>query len=277
MCRVLEVNRTSFHDWQRRAPSDRTLGDAWLTEKIKTVHAASRGTYGSPRVHADLRLGDGIRVGRKRVARLMATEGLQGVPVRRRARTTVRVAGVRCAPDLVERDFTATAQNRLWCADITYLSSWEGWLYLASVIDCFSRRVVGWAMAEHMRSELVRGALQMAVARRRPAAGLIHHSDHGSQYTAVVFGDSCVKVGIDVSMGSIGDCFDNAVCESFHSTLKRELVYRHAWPTRAELRTAVFEYIEGFYNTTRRHSTLDHHSPTTYESLSPNPLTHSTV
>jgi len=127
MCRV-QVNRTSFHDWQRRAPSDRTLADAWLTEKIKTIHAASRGTYGSPRVHADLRLAHGIRVGRKRVERLMATEGLQGVPVRRRARTTVRVAGVRCAPDLVERDFTATAQNRLWCADITYLSSWEGWL-----------------------------------------------------------------------------------------------------------------------------------------------------
>ncbi|PZS28867.1 MAG: IS3 family transposase [Pseudonocardiales bacterium] len=272
MCRVLGVNRTSFHDWQRRAPSDRTLYDAWLTEQIKQIHVDSAGTYGAPRVHAELRLCHRVRVGEKRVARLMATAGLEGIPVPRKARTTLRVAGVRCAPDLVERDFNASAPDRLWCADITQLSTWEGWLYLASVIDCFSRRVVGWSMASHMRLELVEAALGMAVARRHPQRGLIHHSDHGSQYTAVVFGERCSQAGIDVSMGSIGDCFDNAVCEAFHSTLKRELVHRRPWPTAAELKTAVFEYIEGFYNTTRRHSTLGYHSPSHYESLHQNRL-----
>jgi putative transposase len=180
MCRVLGVNRTSFHDWERRAPSDRTLYDAWLTEQIKQIHAASDGTYAAPRVHAELRLEHGVRVGEKRVARLMATAGLEGIPVPRKARTAVRAAGVRSAPDLVERDFNASEPDRLWCADITQLSTWEGWLYLASVIDCFSRRVVGWSMASHMRLEFVEAALAMAVARRRPERGLIHHSDHGS-------------------------------------------------------------------------------------------------
>ena len=186
----------------------------------------------------------------------MREAGLEGIPVPRKARTTVRVAGVRVAPDLVERDFKSTAPNRLWCADITYLPTWEGWLYLASVLDCFSRMIVGWCMLSHMRLELVKRALEMAVARRRPGPGVIHHSDHGSQYTAVIFGQRCELLGIDVSAGSVGDCYDNAVCEAFHSTLKRELVHRRPWPTRAELKTAVFEYIEGFYNTTRRHSTL---------------------
>lgn len=268
MCRVLGVNRTSFHAWERRPPSDRALYDEFLADKIRAIHAASAGTYGAPRIHAELRLQDGIRVGKKRVERLMAAAGLQGIPVRRKTRTTVRIAGVRCASDLVERDFNPSAPNRLWCADITYLASWEGWLYLASVLDCFSRLIVGWCMLPHMRLELVEGALEMAVARRRPEPGLIHHSDHGSQYTAVIFGQRCQQLGIDVSMGSIGDCYDNAVCEAFHSTLKRELVYRRPWPTRAELKTAVFAYIEGFYNTRRRHSTLDFHSPAHYEALS---------
>jgi putative transposase len=153
----------------------------------------------------------------------------------------------------------------LWCADITQISTWEGWLYLASVIDCFSRRVVGWSMQSHMRRELVEAALEMAVARRRPPRGLIHHSDHGGQYTAVVFGEHCREAGIEISMGSIGDCYDNAVCEAFHATLKRELVHRRPWPTQAELRTAVFAYIEGFYNTRRRHSTLGNRSPAEHE------------
>jgi putative transposase len=175
MCRVLQVNRTSFHAWERRPPSDRELYDAWLTEKIKAIHAGSQGTYGAPRVHAELRLEHGIRVGEKRVARLMATAGLQGIPVPRKARTTVRVAGVRCAPDPVERDFNPSAPDRLWCADIIYLPTWEGWLYLASVIDCFSRRVVGWSMASHMRLELVgcprpfRGEPNPLPLRGRPA------------------------------------------------------------------------------------------------------------
>jgi putative transposase len=267
MCRVFQVNRTSFHDWERRPPSDRELYDAFLIEKIKEIHTASDGTYGSPRIHAELRLEHGIRVSKKRVQRLMATAGLEGIPVPRKARTTVRVAGVRVAPDLVERDFNPQGPNRLWCADITYLPTWEGWLYLASVIDCFSRLIVGWCMLSHMRLELVERALEMAVARRRPEPGLIHHSDHGSQYTAVIFGQRCELLGIDVSMGSIGDCYDNAVCEAFHSTLKRECVHRRPWPTRAELKTGVFAYIEGFYNTRRRHSTLNHHSPLQYEAL----------
>jgi len=181
MCRVLAASRPSYHAWERRAPSDRALYDEFLTDKIRTIHAASRGTYGAPRIHAELRLSHGIRVGRKRVERLMATAGLQGIPVQRRTRTTVRVAGVRVAPDLVERDFNPTAPNRLWCADITYLPSWEGWLYLASVLDCYSRLIVGWCMLAHMRLVLVERALEMAVARRRPERGLIHHSDHGSQ------------------------------------------------------------------------------------------------
>jgi len=269
MSRVLGVNRTAFHDWERRPPSDRELYDAFLTERIKEIHAASRGTYGVPRIHAELRLEHHIHVGRKRVERLMVAAGLEGIPVPRRRRTTVRVEGVRCAPDLVERDFNPDAPDRLWCADITLLASWEGWLYLASVIDCFSRLIVGWAMLSHMRLELVEQALRMAVARRRPTPGLIHHSDHGSQYTAVIFGHRCELLGIDISMGSIGDCYDNAVCEAFHATLKRELVHRRPWPTRANLKTAVFEYIEGFYNTKRRHSTLGYRSPAQHDRLGP--------
>jgi putative transposase len=265
MCRVLSVNRTAFHAWQHRPPSDRALGDAWLTQKIREIHETSEGTYGAPRVHADLRLADGILVGRKRVERLMAANGLQGIPVPRTTLTTIRLAGVRCAADLVDRNFSADAPDRVWCADITALPSWEGWLYLASVIDLYSRRVVGWCMAEHMRKELVLGALEMAIARRKPEAGLVHHSDHGSQYTALIFGARCEQLGIDISMGSIGDCFDNAVCESFHSTLKRERISRRPWPTRSELRTATFDYIEGFYNTTRRHSTLGYLSPAQFE------------
>ena len=184
---------------------------------------------------------------------------------------------MRLAPDLVERDFNAPEPNRLWCADITYLPTWEGWLYLASVLDCFSRMMVGWCMLSHMRLELVKRALEMAVARRRPGPGVIHHSDHGSQYTAVIFGQRCELLGIDVSLGSVGDCYDNAVCEAFHSTLKRELVHRRPWPTRAELKTAVFEYIEGFYNTTRRHSTLSYHSPARFESLYAMSDTHTSI
>lgn len=268
MCRILGVGRTSFHAWERRAPSDRAMYDAWLTEKIKKIHADSRGTYGAPRVHAELAFGHDVRVGRKRVERLLATAGLEGIPVPRRRQTTVRVQGVRCAPDLVKRDFNPQAPDRLWCADITYLVTWEGTLYLASAIDCYSRLVVGWAMLSHMRLALVEQALQMAVDRRRPGPGVVHHSDHGSQYTAVIFGQRCAKLGIEVSMGTIGDCYDNAVCEAFHATLKRELVHRRPWPTRAELKTAVFEYIEGFYNTTRRHSTIAYRSPAEHDRLS---------
>ena len=265
MCRALEVNRTSFHDWERRAPSDRALSDAWLTERIKQIHAASEGTYGARRIHAELRLEHGIQVGRKRVERLMRAAGVSGLAPRKRRRTTVRLPGVRVAADLVERDFRPTAPNQTWSADITYISTWEGFLYLAHVQDLHSRRIVGWSMADHLRSELVVDALEMALARRRPDRGLIHHSDQGCQYTAVLFTKRCVKAGIEVSMGSVGDCYDNAVCETFHATLKKERIYRQSWPTRAAARTAVFEYIEGWYNPRRRHSTLGYLSPIEFE------------
>ena len=178
---MLRVNRTSFHDWERRAPSDRTLGDAWLTVKIKTIHAASDGTYGARRVHAELRLEHNVWVGRKRVERLMRSAGISGVLPRKRRRTTVRLPGVRVADDLLQRDFDPTGPDQTWSADITYISTWEGFLYLAHVQDLFSRRIVGWAMADHLRAELVVDALEMALARRRPDHGLIHHSDQGCQ------------------------------------------------------------------------------------------------
>jgi putative transposase len=208
MCRVLEVSRSGFHAWAAREPSGRAVADAALTERIAEIHGESRTTYGSPRVHAELRLADGVRVGRKRVERLMRLAGLSGQVKRRRGKTTIRVQGVRTAPDLVERDFNPTTINRLWAADITYIRTWEGWLYLASVMDCYSRRIVGWALADHLRAELVVDALEMAVARRRPDPGLVHHSDQGSQYTSLVFTRRCRSVGIDVSTGSRGDCFD---------------------------------------------------------------------
>ena len=265
MCRVLDVSRSGFHAWAAREPSKRAVADQALSERIAEIHKHSGKTYGSPRVHAELLLEDGVRVSRKRVERLMREAELSGQVRRRRGKTTIRVQGVRTAPDLVERDFAPTAVNRLWCADITYIRTWEGWLYLASVMDCYSRRIVGWAIADHLRAELVVDALEMAVARRRPDAGLVHHSDQGSQYTSLVFTRRCRSVGIDVSMGSRGDCFDNAVLESFHASLKKDLIHRQSWPTKAEARTAVFNYIEAFYNRRRRHSTLGMLSPLEFE------------
>ena len=204
MCRVLGVARSGIYAWERRAPSARALHDAYLAEQIKRIWKDSRATYGARRCHAKLRL-EGVRVGRKRVERLMRTERISGLAPRKQRRTTIRVEGVRPAPDLVDRDFAPTAADRLWCADITYLGTWAGTVYLAAVMDCFSRRIVGWSMADHMRAELVVSALEMAVARRRPVPGLVHHSDQGSQYVALVFGHSAGEADIDVSMGSVGD------------------------------------------------------------------------
>ncbi|MBA3261775.1 MAG: IS3 family transposase [Thermoleophilaceae bacterium] len=267
MCRVLGVSRSGFYAWSSRAPSDRALADAWLTEQIREIHADNRGVYGAPRVQAELRMARGICVGRKRVERLMRAAGISGLVPKKRGRTTISVPGVRVADDLVQRDFRPMAPNVLWVADITYLRSWEGWLYLVAVQDAFSRRIVGWSMADHMRSDLVVDALNMAIARRRPEAGLIHHSDQGSQFVSLAFGQACGKAGIARSMGSRGDCFDNAVAESFFATLKKELIRRQSWPTRAELRQAVFEYLELFYNSTRRHSTLGMRSPAEHEQI----------
>ena len=272
MCRVFAVNRTGFHNWERRAPSDRALGDAWLTERIKQIHDASRGVYGAPRIHAELQIEHDIRVGRKRIARLMKAAAISGVRPQKRWRTTIRIPGVTPASDLVERQFQPEEPNVLWVADITYLRSGEGWLYLAAVQDAYSRAIVGWSMATHMRASLVVDALKMALARRRPGPGLIHHSDQGSQYVSLAFGRAASEAGIAVSMGSRGDAYDNAVAETFFATLKKELVNRRSWPSRLELQSAVFEYIEAFYNRRRRHSTLGMLSPIDYEQLRLSPL-----
>jgi putative transposase len=265
MCETLGVSKSGFRAWERRAPSDRALSDAWLTSRIKEIHENARGVYGSRRVQAELRLGQNVVVSRKRIRRLMRQAGISGLVKVKKGRTTIRVPGVRVADDLVERRFRRDAPNVLWVADITYLRTWEGWLYLAAVQDAYSRRIVGWAMTEHMRTELVADALQMAVHQRGPEPGLIHHSDQGSQYVALGFGQQARDAGIAVSMGSKGDAYDNAVAESFFATLKKELVHRQSWPSRRDLSWAVFEYIEAFYNRQRRHSTLGYLSPEEYE------------
>jgi putative transposase len=271
MCRVLGVSRSGFHAWQTRPSSARARQDERLIERIREIHRANRRVYGSPRIHAELRMADGKRIGRKRVERLMRAAGITGTVARKRGRTTIRVPGVRVCDDLVDRAFLAAAPNRLWVADITYLRTWEGWLYLVAVQDVFSRRIVGWSVADHMRAELVTDALQMALAQRRPAPGLIWHSDQGSQFVSLAFGQQARAAGIAQSMGSRGDCFDNAVAESFFATLKKELIHGRTWPTKAELRTEVFEYIEVFFNRRRRHSTLGMLSPADYENRTLDP------
>jgi putative transposase len=271
MCRVLGVSRSGYHAWQRRRPCRRALEDERLTERIREIHKDNRRVYGSPRVHAELVLGDGERVGRKRVERLMREAGISGLIRRRRGRTTIRVPGVRVCEDLVDRAFAAEAPNRIWVADITYLRTWQGWLYLVAVQDLYSRRIVGWSMADHMRTELVTDALAMALAQRRPGPGLIWHSDQGSQFVSLAFGQQARAAGIAQSMGSRGDCYDNSVAESFFATLKKELVDRRSWPEKAELRTEIFDFIEIFYNRRRRHSTLGMRSPVHYENSTLDP------
>jgi len=264
MCRVLGVSRSGFHAWERRPLSERALVDARLSERIRELYARSRDSYGARRIYLDLRDED-VRVGRKRVERLMRAAGLSGYVKRRKFRTTFGVPGVRVADDLVERDFNPPAPNRLWASDIKYVSTWEGTLYLASVIDCFSRKVVGWSMRADMPAELVVDALEMAISRRQPASELVHHSDQGSQYVALILGQTLRKAGIAQSMGSKGDCYDNAVCESFHATLEKELLRSRSFKTRQEAKTAIFDWIEAWYNPARRHSRLGYLSPDQYE------------
>ena len=263
MCRVLGVSPSGCYAWRKRKPSRRAREDEVLTNKIRKIHKRSQGTYGAPRIQAEL-ADHGTQVGCKRVARLMRAAHLQGVSRRKGPRTTRRQPGAQPAPDLVERDFTATGPDELWVADITYVATWSGWLYLAVVLDVWSRRVVGWAMATHLRTELVLEALSMALSQRRPQA-VIHHSDQGSQYTSLAFGNRCREVGIRPSMGSVGDCFDNALCESFFATLECELLDRSTFQTPAAARLAVFQFIEGWYNPHRRHSALGQRSPMRYE------------
>lgn len=265
MCEVLGVTPSGFHAWCGRPPSTRALADAALTATIRAIHAESRGTYGSPRVHAELRLGHGVACGRTRVERLMAAAGLVGVHRRRRQGCTRRDDSQAPSDDLVKRRFTAEGPDRLWIADVTEHRTWEGKLYLAVVLDAFSRRVVGWSIADHLRAEIVCDALDMAVWTRRPDAGAIHHSDHGCQYTSYAFGRRLRDAGLLGSMGSVGDCYDNAAAESFFATLQTELLDRRSWPTRKMLASAVFEYLEAWYNPRRRHSSLGYLSPAAFE------------
>jgi len=263
MCRLLGVSASGYHAWQRRPAAPRTQADAALLERIQQIHTVSQGTYGAPRIHAEL-AAEGTLVGRKRVARLMRSAGLAGVSRRRWPCTTRRAERARPAPDLVERDFSVDGPDRLWVADITYVPTWAGFLYLAVVLDAFSRRVVGWAMANHLRTELVLDALEMAIGQRRPS-DVIHHSDQGSQYTSIAFGNRCREAGLRPSMGSVGDAYDNALCESFFATVECELIDRRRFRSQAEARMAVFTFIEGWYNPRRRHSALDYLSPLDYE------------
>jgi putative transposase len=265
MCRVLEVSKSGYHAWAKRPLGPRAVEDARLTTRIRELHAKRRGVYGSPRIWSDLVLDDGERIGRKRVERLMRQAGLSGLIPKKWKATTIRVPGVRVAEDLLDRNFAAGAPNRCWVADITYLRTWEGWLYLVAVQDLYSRRIVGWAMADHMRAELVTDALQMALTNRRPERGLIWHSDQGSQFVSLTFGQKARAAGIAQSMGSKGDCYDNAVCESFHATLEKELLRSRSFKTRQEAKTAIFDWIEAWYNPARRHSRLGYRSPDQYE------------
>jgi putative transposase len=263
LCQVLRVSTSGYYAWLKREPSARAKRDLELAQQIKASHQRSKGTYGRPRVHEDLKEA-GEQVGPKRVARLMREQGLQGASRRRRFSTTQRDENARPAPDLVDRNFKAEGPNRLWVADITYIPTLAGFLYLAVVLDVWSRRVVGWAMASHLKTQLVLNALEMALDRRRPDS-VIHHMDQGSQYTSYEFGRRCREAGVRPSMGSVGDCFDNAMCESFFATLECELLERVGLLSVEETRRTVFEFIEGWYNLHRRHSSLGMLSPAEFE------------
>lgn len=268
-CALLKVSRSAYYNWSKQTPSVRQRQDAELSVRIACIHRESRQTYGAPRVHAVLKR-EGISCGRKRVARLMSLNGLVGRRKRRFKRTTIRdESAVGLPPDRVGRAFTPAglALNRVWVGDISYLRTWEGWSYLATVIDLASRRVVGFSVADHMRASLVLEALRMALKARQPEAGLIFHSDRGSQYTSHEFRQLLSESRIVQSLSRPRQCWDNAVAESFFSTLKTELIYRHSWPNRSAARQAVFEFIEVFYNRRRLHSSLQYESPVEYERI----------
>jgi putative transposase len=264
MCRVLKVSSSGYYAWCDRPPSQRAIDNAVLTERIRSVHAESDATYGMPRVRAEL-IDQGLVVSRQRVARLMRAAHIRGVS-RRRAFvvTTHRDKDKQPAPDLVKRELKADGPNQLWVADMTYVPTWAGFIYLAVVLDVWSRRIVGWAIGESMTAELVLSALNMALQQRKPK-DVIHHSDQGSQYTSIAFGERCKKMGVRPSMGTVGDAYDNAMAESFFATLECELIDRRSWPTKTEARMALFSYIEGWYNPRRRHSALGQMSPANFE------------
>jgi putative transposase len=263
MCRLLGVSTSGYYAWLGRGPSKRALADSSLIERISEIHARSWGSYGAPNIHSEL-ADQGIHVGRKRVARLMKAAGLQGVTRRKKTWTTRRDTNSRPAPDLVDRDFTTDGPNKLWVADITYIPTWAGFLYLAVVLDVWSRKVVGWAMANHLRTQLVLDAFNMAVQQRQPR-NVIHHSDQGCQYTSIAFGKRCRELGVRPSMGSAGDCYDNALCESFFATLECELIDRFTFRSNREARLLVFRWIEAWYNPHRKHSSIGRMSPVNFE------------
>lgn len=264
MCRVLEVSRSGYYQWAKREMSERQREDERLIEEIKAIHRESRGTYGSPRIYAELRE-RGTAIGRKRIARLMKIAQIKGVSRRKFVSTTRRDPAARPAPDLVDRGFKADGPNQLWVADITYIPTKAGFLYLAVVLDVWSRRIVGWSMRATLAREIVLEALEMALDQRSPAEGLIHHSDQGCQYTSLEFDKRCREAGVRSSMGSIGDCYDNAMCESFFATLECELLDRTRFTNHSAARLAVFDFIEGWYNPRRRHSALGQISPAEFE------------
>jgi putative transposase len=264
MCRLLHISRSGFYAWLDRPMSERARSDLALTGNIEAIHRRSKGAYGSPTIHAELADDYGIRVGRKRVARLMRSAGLRGATPRRYVVTTQADPEARRAIDLVDRQFYTDGPDRLWVADITYVPTWSGFLYLAMVLDVYSRRVVGWAMETHLRTELILAALNMAITQRRPRA-VIHHSDRGCQYTSYAFGKRCREAGVMPSMGSVGDAYDNAMAESFFASLEREVLNRRRFKSQAEAKMAIFEWIEGWYNPHRRHSSLGYRSPVNYE------------
>ena len=266
-CDLFEVSRAAYYQRRNGEPSVRATTDAELTEQIKAIHAESKGTYGSPRIHRELGH-RGVVCGRRRVTRLMRIAGLEGRCKKRWRKTTMADPEAEAAKDLIQRHFGPCEEiDRRYVGDITYIATWEGWAYLATVIDLASRKVVGWALADHMRTELVEDALTMAFTNRRPDEGVIFHSDRGCQYTSKDFADLARANGVVLSVGRKGECWDNAVAESFFATIKRELIDTRSWPTRAGLHRAVFEYIEGWYNTRRLHSTLGYLSPAQYEML----------
>lgn len=267
-CRVLGVSRSGYYEWRDRPKSAREQENELLLKHIERIHAESRETYGSPRVHAELTLGLGLPVNLKRVARLMRAAGIQGLYRRRRRGCTVRDPHAQPSTDLVNRQFTVDAPDRLWVTDITEHPTEEGKLYCAAVMDAYSRKIVGWSMADHIRTELVLDALGMAIIRRKPAGGqTILHSDHGSQYMSWAFGQRLRNAGLLGSMGSVGDCYDNAMMESFWGTLQLEVLDRKTWRTRDELANAIFEWIECWYNPVRRHSSIGMRSPAEFERL----------
>jgi putative transposase len=264
MCVRLEVSSSGFYAWRKRPPSSRALEDGRLLAEIRTVHAESHGRYGSPRVHREL-AAKGVHANKHRVARLMRENGLRGRRRRRFRHTTDSNHGMPIAPNTLARDFTADAPNEVWVTDITYIPTREGWLYLAAILDLYSRRVVGWSMSDRITRQLTLDALTMALRARAPATGLVHHSDRGSQYASADYRTALATAGIECSMSRKGDCWDNAVAESFFATLKTELVHDTDWTTRAEARSAIFEYLEVFYNRRRRHSSIGYVIPEEFE------------